>query len=76
MTVERFVDGPSWTGFGVEESAGRYPLRVEGAVSRIVDQLLPGVITKGLLRTMLVGIVQLSSSLSNRESEQPSHESA
>lgn len=45
MTVEALVDGPGWTGFGVEESAGRYPLRVEAAVSRIVDQLLPGVIT-------------------------------
>jgi hypothetical protein len=39
------VEGPAWTGFGLEESAGRYPLRVESAVSRVVDQLLPGVIT-------------------------------
>jgi hypothetical protein len=39
------VEGPGWTGFGLQESAGRYPLRVETAVSRIVDQLLPGVIT-------------------------------
>lgn len=44
MAVEQ-VEGPAWTGFGLEESAGRYPLRVETAVSRIVDQLLPGVIT-------------------------------
>jgi hypothetical protein len=43
--VEEQVEGPAWTGFGLEESAGRYPLRVETAVSRIVDQLLPGVIT-------------------------------
>jgi len=45
VTVELQVEGPAWTGFGLEESAGRYPLRVETAVSRIVDQLLPGVIT-------------------------------
>ncbi len=45
MAVEQQVEGPAWTGFGLEESAGRYPLRVETAVSRIVDQLLPGVIT-------------------------------
>lgn len=44
MTVE-MVEGPAWTGFGLQESAGRYPLRVETAVSRIVDRLLPGVIT-------------------------------
>lgn len=45
MAVERLVEGPAWTGIGLEESAGRYPLRVETAVSRIVDRLLPGVIT-------------------------------
>jgi hypothetical protein len=45
VTVEHQVEGPAWTGFGLEESAGRYPLRVETAVSRVVDQLLPGVIT-------------------------------
>ncbi len=39
------VEGPAWSGFGLHESAGRYPLRVETAVSRIVDRLLPGVIT-------------------------------
>jgi hypothetical protein len=43
--VEEQVEGPAWTGFGLEESAGRYPLRVETAVSRIVEQLSPGVIT-------------------------------
>ncbi len=43
--MEQQVEGPAWTGFGLEESAGRYPLRVETAVSRLVDQLLPGVIT-------------------------------
>jgi hypothetical protein len=45
VAVEQQVEGPAWTGFGLEESSGRYPLRVETAVSRIVDQLLPGVIT-------------------------------
>jgi hypothetical protein len=45
VTVDQLVEGPAWTGFGLEESAGRYPLRVETAVSRLVDQLLPGVIT-------------------------------
>jgi hypothetical protein len=39
------VGGPGWTGFGIQESAGRYPLRVEGAVSAVVGRLLPGVIT-------------------------------
>jgi hypothetical protein len=39
------IEGPGWTGFGVVESPGRYPLRVEGAVSSIVGRLLPGVIT-------------------------------
>lgn len=43
--MQPFVEGPAWTGFGVEESAGRYPLRVEGAVSNVVGRLLPGVIT-------------------------------
>lgn len=43
--VEAQVEGPSWTGLGLDESAGRYPLSVEGAVFRLVDQLLPGVIT-------------------------------
>lgn len=44
MAVEQ-LEGPAWTGVGLEESAGRYPLRVETAVSRLVDRLLPGVIT-------------------------------
>ena len=39
------VEGPAWTGFGIQESAGRYPLRVEGALSSVVGRLLPGVIT-------------------------------
>jgi hypothetical protein len=39
------VEGPAWTGKGLDESAGRYPLSVEGAVFRLVDQLLPGIIT-------------------------------
>lgn len=46
MAVEQLlVEGPPWTGFGIHESAGRYPLRVEGAVSNVVGRLLPGVIT-------------------------------
>lgn len=45
MAVERLVEGPAWTGFGIQESAGRYPLRVETAVSNVVGRLLPGVIT-------------------------------
>lgn len=45
MTIGPLVEGPAWTGFGIQESAGRYPLRVEGAVSSIVGRLLPGVIT-------------------------------
>jgi hypothetical protein len=39
------IEGPAWTGKGLDESAGRYPLSVEGAVFRLVDQLLPGIIT-------------------------------
>jgi len=45
VAIERLVEGPAWTGFGIRESAGRYPLRVEGAVSSVVGRLLPGVIT-------------------------------
>ena len=45
MAVELLVEGPGWTGIGLEESAGRYPLRGDSAVSRIVDRLLPGGIT-------------------------------
>lgn len=45
MTIEPLVEGPAWTGFGIQESAGRYPLRVETAVSNVVGRLLPGVIT-------------------------------
>ena len=45
MAIERLVEGPAWTGFGIQESAGRYPLRVETAVSNVVGRLLPGVIT-------------------------------
>jgi hypothetical protein len=44
VAVERLVEGPAWTGFGIQESAGRYPLRVETAISK-VGRLLPGVIT-------------------------------
>lgn len=39
------VEGPAWTGVGLDERAGKYPLRVERAVARLVDKLLPGVIT-------------------------------
>jgi len=45
MAIERLVEGPAWTGFGLQESAGRYPLRVESAVTNLVGRLLPGVIT-------------------------------
>jgi hypothetical protein len=45
MAVGQIVEGPAWTGEGIAESPGRYPLRVEGAVFRLVDQLLPGIIT-------------------------------
>jgi hypothetical protein len=45
VAIERLVEGPAWTGFGIQESAGRYPLRVESAVSNVVGRLLPGVIT-------------------------------
>src|SRR5436190_2629321 len=43
--VDELIEGPAWTGFGITESAGRYPLRVESAVSNVVGRLLPGVIT-------------------------------
>jgi hypothetical protein len=42
VAVERLVEAPAWTGFGMQESAGRYPLRVETAVSNVVGRLLPG----------------------------------
>jgi hypothetical protein len=29
--LEPLVEGPAWTGFGIQESTGSYPLRVEGA---------------------------------------------
>lgn len=45
MTSVPTVEGPAWTGKGLHESAGRYPLSVEGAVFRLVDHLLPGIIT-------------------------------
>ena len=45
MAVEFTVEGPAWSGEGLDESAGRYPLRVEGAVFRLVQILLPGIIT-------------------------------
>lgn len=45
MAIERRCEGPAWTGLGIRESAGRYPLRVETAVSNVVSRLLPGVIT-------------------------------
>jgi hypothetical protein len=44
MAVE-LVEGPRWTSGGMLERAGRYPLRVESAVTRLVEKLLPGVIT-------------------------------
>ncbi len=37
--------GPSWTLPGLDLARGRYPLRVEAHTGRMVDALLPGVIT-------------------------------
>lgn len=45
MSVEQLVEGPAWTGHELDESAGRYPLRIEAAVFNLVSTLLPGVIT-------------------------------
>jgi hypothetical protein len=39
------VRGPAWSRRGLDVVGGRYPLRVERHVSRLVDGLLPGVIT-------------------------------
>ena len=44
LTVER-VSGPAWSPRGLDLVGGRYPLRVEAHVGRLVDGLLPGVIT-------------------------------
>jgi len=41
----QLVEGPTWTCSGLNESAGLYPLRVEPSVGRLVERLLPGVIT-------------------------------
>ena len=45
MTIDQLVEGPSWVASGLDESSGLYPLRVEPAVGRLVERLLPGVIT-------------------------------
>ena len=37
--------GPAWSTKGLEYAAGRYPLRVETHVLRLVNRLVPGVIT-------------------------------
>jgi hypothetical protein len=37
--------GPAWTTLGLTYAAGRYPLRVETHVLRLVNRLIPGVIT-------------------------------
>jgi hypothetical protein len=39
------VSGPAWSKPGLDIVGGRYPLRVERHLSRLVDGLLPGVIT-------------------------------
>jgi hypothetical protein len=39
------VRGPGWTEPGLTVASGRYPLRVERHIGRLVDGLLPGVIT-------------------------------
>ena len=43
--ADEMVEGPAWTYSGLNESAGLYPLRVEPAVGRLVERLLPGVTT-------------------------------
>jgi hypothetical protein len=45
MAVEQLIEGPGWVSSGLDESSGLYPLRVEPAVGRLVERLLPGVIT-------------------------------
>lgn len=45
MTLDEIVEGPAWVSSGLDEPAGRYPLRVEPAVGRLVEKLLPGIIT-------------------------------
>ena len=45
MTAVDLVRGPEWVAAGLDESPGLYPLRVEPAVGRLVERLLPGVIT-------------------------------
>ncbi len=45
MATFDLVEGPAWVASGLEESPGRYPLRVEPAAGRLVEKLLPGVIT-------------------------------
>ena len=45
VAVEEVVEGPAWVASGLEESSGIYPLRVEPAVGRLVERLLPGIIT-------------------------------
>lgn len=40
-----FIEGPAWSKHGLDVVAGRFPLRVETHVSRMVSRLLPGVIT-------------------------------
>ncbi|WP_051301453.1 hypothetical protein [Actinomadura rifamycini] len=37
------VDGPGWSASGLEQRAGRYPLRVEAPVMRVAELLVPGV---------------------------------
>jgi hypothetical protein len=39
------VRGPAWSETGLTVASGRYPLRVERHMGRLVDGLLPGVIT-------------------------------
>lgn len=41
----QFIEGPAWSKPGLDVVAGRFPLRVETHVSRMVSKLLPGVIT-------------------------------
>ncbi len=41
----QLIEGPAWSKPGLDVVAGRFPLRVETHVSRMVSRLLPGVIT-------------------------------
>jgi hypothetical protein len=43
--VATVIRGPAWSSKGLDQADSRYPLRVERHLGRLVDGLLPGVIT-------------------------------